>query len=82
MALRLAIVASDIPPLVEAIGDVGWPLVRPDDSTCARGKLVSVLERGATNEARKDAAERRFRALFTAEAAAEGMARNLSWRFE
>ena len=27
MALRLPIVASDIPPLVETIGDVGWPLV-------------------------------------------------------
>lgn len=74
MALRLAIVASDIPPLVETIGDVGWPLVRPDDRRALTESLLSVLEQGAANEARKDAAERRFRALFTAEAAAEGMA--------
>ena len=80
MALRLAIVASDIPPLAETIGDVGWPLVRPDDGQALAEGLLSVLERGAVNEARKDAGERRFRALFTAEAAADGMAETLSGR--
>jgi glycosyltransferase involved in cell wall biosynthesis len=74
MALRLAIVASDIPPLAETIGDVGWPLVRPDDGRGLAEQLVSLLERGAANETRKDAGERRFRALFTAEAASHGMA--------
>lgn len=74
MALRLAIVASDIPPLAETIGDVGWPLVCPDDVQALAGGLLLVLERGAENEARKDAGEKRFRSLFTAEAAADGMA--------
>ena len=75
MALRLGIVASDIPPVAEAIGDVGWPLVRPDDAQALAGKLVSVLEGGEVNEARKDAGERRFRNLFSAEGACDGMAR-------
>jgi glycosyltransferase involved in cell wall biosynthesis len=74
MAMRLAIVASDIPPLVETIGDVGWPLVRPDDGQALAQELVSVLEQGAANEASKEAGERRFRRLFTAEAASSGMA--------
>jgi len=75
MALRLPIVASDIPPLVETIGDVGWPLVHPDDVEGLMRELVAVLDPGATNEVRKDTGQRRFRMLFTAEAASEGMAR-------
>jgi len=74
MALRLPIVAADIEPLRETIGDVGWPLVRPDDGQALAGGLISVLKGGAMNEARKDAGERRFQALFSAEAAADGMA--------
>jgi glycosyltransferase involved in cell wall biosynthesis len=74
MALRLPIVASDIPPVAETIGDVGWPLVRPDDGDALCEGLVSVLEAGAVNEAKKDAGQRRFRTLFTADAAADGMA--------
>jgi glycosyltransferase involved in cell wall biosynthesis len=74
MALRLPIAASDIPPLAETIGDVGWPLVRLDDGQALAEGLLSVLEQGALNEARKDVGERRFHALFTAEAAADGMA--------
>ncbi len=74
MALRLAIVASDIPPLAETIGDAGWPLVRPGDGQALAGALASLLERDAVNEARKDAGERHFRTLFTAEAASDGMA--------
>jgi len=75
MALRLGIVASDIAPVTEAIGDVDWPLVRPDDTQALAEGLTSALRGGAVNEARKDAGERRFRTLFTAEAASEGMAR-------
>jgi glycosyltransferase involved in cell wall biosynthesis len=74
MALRLGIVASDIPPIAETVGDVGWPLVRPDDEQALAEGLVSVLEGGAVNEARKDAGEIRFQKLFTADAAADGMA--------
>jgi glycosyltransferase involved in cell wall biosynthesis len=75
MALRLPIVASDIPPVAEAIGDVGWPLVPPDDGRALAERLTAVLEGGAVNGARKDAGQRRFEALFTVEAAADGMAR-------
>ncbi len=75
MALRLAIVASDIPPVAETIGDVGWPFVRPNDGQALAESLHSVLELSAMNEVRKDAGEMRFRAFFTAETAADGMAR-------
>jgi glycosyltransferase involved in cell wall biosynthesis len=75
MALRLGIVASGITPVAETIGDVGWPLVEPDDGEALADGLISVLKRCAGNEARKDAGQRRFRALFTAEAASEGMSR-------
>lgn len=74
MALRLGIVASDIPPVAETIGDVGWPLVRPDDGQALAESLLSILERGDMNKAEKDAGEKRFQSLFTAQAAADGMA--------
>jgi glycosyltransferase involved in cell wall biosynthesis len=74
MALRLGIVASGIPPVAEAIGDAGWPLVRPGDRQALADGLLSVLEGGPVNQARKDAGQRRFRELFTAAAAAQGMA--------
>lgn len=74
MALRLGIVASDIPPVVENIGDAGWPLVPPDDGQALAEGLISVLEGGARNEAKKDAGVRRFLGLFTADAASDGMA--------
>jgi glycosyltransferase involved in cell wall biosynthesis len=75
MALRLPIVASDIPPLVETMGDVGWPLTRPDDEQALAKTLSSVLEQEAANEVRMDAGMKRFQTVFTAEAASEGMAR-------
>jgi glycosyltransferase involved in cell wall biosynthesis len=74
MALRLPIVASDIPPIAETIGDVGWPLVSREDARALSDALVSVLEAETVNESKKDAGQRRFNALFTADAAAGGMA--------
>jgi glycosyltransferase involved in cell wall biosynthesis len=74
MALRVGIVASDIPAIAEAMGDVDWPLVKPDDGGGLAEGLLSVLEGGTVSEARKDAGERRFQRLFTADAASEGMA--------
>jgi glycosyltransferase involved in cell wall biosynthesis len=74
MALRLAIVASDISPIAETIGEVGWPLIPPDDAQSLADELFSVLQGGAQSEACKDAGEKRFRTMFTSEAAADGMA--------
>jgi len=74
MALRLSIVASGIPPVAEAIGEAGWPLVRPEDEQALADGLLSVLEGGPVNEARKDAGQQRFDRWFTAAAAARGMA--------
>jgi glycosyltransferase involved in cell wall biosynthesis len=74
MALRLPIVASNIPPLVETIGDAGWPLVQTEDAEALMRGLDELLVPCPMNETRKDAGEQRFRMLFTAEAAAEGMA--------
>lgn len=74
MALRLAVVASDISQIAETIGHVGWPLVRPNDGRALADELLSVLQGGAENEAKKDAGQRRFRTMYTAEAAAKGMA--------
>lgn len=73
MALRLAIVASNISSIVETIGDVGWPLVRPNDGHALADELLSVFLGGAAIEEKKDAGERRFRTMFTAEAASAGM---------
>jgi glycosyltransferase involved in cell wall biosynthesis len=74
MALRLGIAAAGIPPVAEAVGEVGWPLVRPDDEQALADGLLSVLEGGPVNQARKDAGQQRFRDRFTAAAAAAGMA--------
>jgi len=75
MAMRLSIVATDVGAIPEAIGDVGWPLIPPGHPRALADGLVSILLAGDTNEGRKLAGERRFRAVFTAEAAAAGMAR-------
>lgn len=74
MALRLGIVASNAGAIPEAIGDVGWPLVPPDDAAALADGLASVLLDDHANEGKKLAGERRFRTVFTAEAAAAGMA--------
>jgi glycosyltransferase involved in cell wall biosynthesis len=71
MALRLGIVASNIGAVAEAIGDVGWPLVPPDDAPALADSLISVLKAGPTNEGKKIAGEQRFQRLFTAEAVAD-----------
>jgi glycosyltransferase involved in cell wall biosynthesis len=74
MALRLAIVASNVGAIPEAIGDVGWPLVPPGDVSALADGLASVLLDDHSNERKMVAGERRFQSLFTAEAAATGMA--------
>ena len=74
MALRLAIVASNVGAIPEAIGDVGWPLVPPDDAPALADGLASVLLDNHVNEGKRIAGERRFHTVFTADAAAAGMA--------
>jgi glycosyltransferase involved in cell wall biosynthesis len=74
MALRLGIVASNAGAIPEAIGDVGWPLVPPGNAHALADGLASVLLKDHANEGKKGAGERRFQTLFTAEAAATGMA--------
>jgi hypothetical protein len=74
VAPRLGMAAADIPPVAETIGDIGCPLVRTDEVQVLSDKLSPVLEGGTVIEARKDAGERRFRALFSEEAASDGMA--------
>jgi hypothetical protein len=56
------------------MGEVDWPLVKPDDGGGLAEGLLSVLEGGTVSEARKDAGERRFYRLFTEDTASEGMA--------
>lgn len=75
MALRLGIVASNAGAIPEAIGDVGWPSVPPGNASALADGLASVLLDDRANEGKKVAGERRFQTLFTAEAAAAGMAR-------
>jgi len=73
MALRLAIVASEIRPVVEALGEVKWPLVQPDDASALAEALAAVIEGHTPSDALRDAGDRRFRVFFTAEAASVGM---------
>jgi glycosyltransferase involved in cell wall biosynthesis len=75
MALRLSIVATNVGAIPEAIGDVGWPLIPSGNPSALADSLAAVLLDGHTNEGKKLAGERRFQTVFTAEAAADGMAR-------
>lgn len=74
LALRLPLVASNIAPIAEVVGDVGWPLVRPDDPESLAAALLSVLADTTMNDVRRDSGVRRFDKFFTAEAACDGMA--------
>lgn len=73
LALRLPLVASDLAPIAEVVGDVGWPLVSPDDPTALAKGLISVLADAELNDARRDSGVKRFEKFFTAEAACDGM---------
>jgi glycosyltransferase involved in cell wall biosynthesis len=73
MALRLPIVGSDIAPIAEAMGSVGWPMVRRDDPPALAAELIAILGGSASVEARKEAGQRRFWSTFTIDAAADGM---------
>ena len=74
LALRLPLAASNIAPVAEVVGDVGWPLVRPDDPVALADEVHSLLTDASSNDVRRDNAARRFEQFFTADAACEGMA--------
>ncbi len=74
LALRLPVVASDIAPIAEVLGDVAWPLVGPEDPGGLATALLSVLVDTPMNDVRRDSGVRRFEKFFTAEAACDGMA--------
>lgn len=73
MALRLPIVGSEIAPITETIGSVGWPLVPPDEPAALARELMAVLRGGPGVEARKEGGQSRFLSTFTVDAAADGM---------
>lgn len=73
LALRLPLVASNLTPVAEVVGDVGWPLVPPDDPESLADALLSVLSDTASIDLRRDMALKRFEKLFTVEAACDGM---------
>jgi len=73
LALGLPLVASNIAPVAEVLGDVGWPLVRPDDEDALAEKLRSVLTGTESNDAKRERGVKRFKECFTAEAACHGM---------
>ena len=74
LALQLPLVASNIAPIAEVIGDVGWPLVDPDYPEALAEALISVLTNTASEDVRREQATKRFEKYFTAEAACNGMA--------
>jgi glycosyltransferase involved in cell wall biosynthesis len=74
LALQLPLVASNLTPIAEVVGDVGWPLVPPDDPESLAKALLSVLSDTASADLRRDMALKRFEKLFTVEAACDGMA--------
>jgi glycosyltransferase involved in cell wall biosynthesis len=74
LALQLPLVASNIAPIAEVIGDVGWPLVDPDYPGALAEALISVLTDTASKDVRREQAAKRFEKYFTAEAACDGMA--------
>jgi len=74
LALRLPLVASNIPAVTEVVGDVGWPLVPPGDPEGLAEALMSVLSDTAAIDLRRDVGLEKFEKLFSVEAACDGMA--------
>jgi glycosyltransferase involved in cell wall biosynthesis len=74
MALRAPIVASDIPPVTEAVTDgLSARLVPAGQAGALAGALVETLADRAAAETRADRAESDFQARFTIRRAADGM---------
>jgi glycosyltransferase involved in cell wall biosynthesis len=74
LALELPVVASDIDPIREALGDVSWPLAAVDDERSLARGLSTLLARGAAVADRVASGRRRFESAFAMSAVADGMA--------
>jgi glycosyltransferase involved in cell wall biosynthesis len=73
MALELPVVASDIGPIREALGDVGWPLAAVDDEHTVAAGLRSLLAGGQAVAEKVADGRRRFESAFTMTSVADGM---------
>jgi glycosyltransferase involved in cell wall biosynthesis len=73
MALELPVVASDIAPIREALGDVGWPLATVDDEHTVAAGLRWVLAGGQGVAEKVVDGRRRFESTFTMTSVADGM---------
>jgi glycosyltransferase involved in cell wall biosynthesis len=73
MALELPVVASDIGPIREALGDVGWPLAAVDDEHAVAAGLRSVLAGGQAVAEKVAGGRRRFESAFAMASVADGM---------
>jgi glycosyltransferase involved in cell wall biosynthesis len=73
MALELPVVASDIGPIREVLGDVGWPLATVDDEHTVAAGLRSVLAGGQAVAEKVADGRCRFESAFTMTSVADGM---------
>jgi glycosyltransferase involved in cell wall biosynthesis len=73
MALEAPIVASDLPPLREVLGDDGGTLVPRDDSVVLAAAIERTLQDRAATQRRVRAAHARFEARFTTSAIGDQM---------
>jgi glycogen synthase len=73
MALELPVVASDIGPIREMLGDVGWPLATVDDEHTVAAGLRCVLAGGQAVAEKVADGRRRFESTFTMTSVADGM---------
>jgi glycosyltransferase involved in cell wall biosynthesis len=73
MALELPLVASDIGPIREVLGDVEWPLAPVDDEHAVAAGLRSLLAGGRSVAERVADGRRRFESAFTMTSVADGM---------
>jgi glycosyltransferase involved in cell wall biosynthesis len=74
LALELPVVACDVDPVREAIGEAGWPLAPVDDAHALAAGLRRVLAGGRAVSERALIGRRRFERVFTLASAADGMA--------
>jgi glycosyltransferase involved in cell wall biosynthesis len=73
MALECPIIASDLPPIREVVGENCAVLVPPEDADALRAAIVSTLSRVDEAQRRATRARQRYLERFTVEAVADQM---------